>query len=144
MVAADALALGALREAATSLPTALLFSREWSQYGRCLNIGGGAAAHGSLDVNVGGGRECVHWVRDGPEDATTDGGCGAVKELISCQLDNGYLGTYVGKDQFYQGDGVDWRGPIWDVWMHKMRQQKSSFSILPVSLEMFRRHLGGD
>jgi len=43
----------------------------------------------------------------------------AVKELISCQLDNGYLGTYVEKDQFYQGDGVDWRGPIWDVWMHK-------------------------
>ena len=43
----------------------------------------------------------------------------AVKELISCQLDNGYLGTYVEKDHFYQGDGVDWRGPIWDVWMHK-------------------------
>jgi DUF1680 family protein len=43
----------------------------------------------------------------------------AVKELISCQLDNGYLGTYVEKDQFHQGDGVDWRGPIWDVWMHK-------------------------
>ena len=43
----------------------------------------------------------------------------AVKELISCQLDNGYLGTYVEKDHFYQGDGMDWRGPIWDVWMHK-------------------------
>jgi DUF1680 family protein len=43
----------------------------------------------------------------------------AVKELISCQLDNGYLGTYVEKDQFYQGDGGEWRDPIWDVWMNK-------------------------
>ncbi|MHC4558709.1 MAG: glycoside hydrolase family 127 protein [Planctomycetota bacterium] len=43
----------------------------------------------------------------------------AVKELLSTQLPNGYLGTYEEKDQFYQGDGEDWRGPIWDVWMHK-------------------------
>jgi len=43
----------------------------------------------------------------------------AVKELISTQLPNGYLGTYEEHDQFFQGDGVDWRGPIWDVWMHK-------------------------
>jgi DUF1680 family protein len=43
----------------------------------------------------------------------------AVRELIKTQLPNGYLGTYEEQDQFYQGDGVDWRGPIWDVWMHK-------------------------
>jgi len=43
----------------------------------------------------------------------------SVKELLPTQLPNGYLGTYLEKDQFYQGDGVDWRGPIWDVWMHK-------------------------
>ena len=43
----------------------------------------------------------------------------AVKELISTQLPNGYLGTYEEHNQFFQGDGVDWRGPIWDVWMHK-------------------------
>jgi hypothetical protein len=43
----------------------------------------------------------------------------AVKELISTQLDNGYLGTYEEHDQFFQGDREDWRGPIWDVWMHK-------------------------
>ena len=62
----------------------LSFSAEsWSQYGLCLNIDGGAAAHGSLDFYVGGCHVCVHWVRDGPEDGTTGGGCGAVKELIS-------------------------------------------------------------
>jgi DUF1680 family protein len=43
----------------------------------------------------------------------------AVKELLTTQLPNGYLGTYEEHDQFFQGDGVDWRGPIWDVWMHK-------------------------
>ena len=43
----------------------------------------------------------------------------AVRELIKTQLPNGYLGTYEEQDQFFQGDGVDWRGPIWDVWMHK-------------------------
>jgi len=42
----------------------------------------------------------------------------AVRKLIDTQLPNGYLGTYAEKDQFYQGDGVDWRGPIWDVWTH--------------------------
>ena len=43
----------------------------------------------------------------------------AVRTLIGTQLPNGYLGTYKEADQFYQGDGVGWRGPIWDVWMHK-------------------------
>ncbi len=43
----------------------------------------------------------------------------AARTLIGTQLPNGYLGTYAENDQFYQGDGVDWRGPIWDVWTHK-------------------------
>ena len=43
----------------------------------------------------------------------------AVTELLSTQPSDGYLGTYVEKDHFYQGDAEDWRGPIWDVWMHK-------------------------
>jgi len=42
-----------------------------------------------------------------------------VKKLIETQLPNGYLGTYNEKDQFAQGDGLGWDGPIWDVWTHK-------------------------
>jgi len=43
----------------------------------------------------------------------------AVKKLIDTQLPNGYLGTYKESDQFGQGDGLGWMGPIWDVWTHK-------------------------
>jgi len=43
----------------------------------------------------------------------------AVKMLIGSQLPNGYLGTYEEKDQFGQGDGLGWMGPIWDAWTHK-------------------------
>lgn len=43
----------------------------------------------------------------------------AVKSLIATQLPNGYLGTYIEKDQFGQGDGDSWDGPVWDVWTHK-------------------------
>jgi DUF1680 family protein len=43
----------------------------------------------------------------------------AVKKLIDTQLPNGYLGTYKEEDQFGQGDGLGWMGPIWDVWTHK-------------------------
>ena len=43
----------------------------------------------------------------------------AVDTLISTQLQNGYMGTYDGKDQFGQGDGLLWDGPVWDVWTHK-------------------------
>ncbi|MEE9569534.1 MAG: beta-L-arabinofuranosidase domain-containing protein, partial [Candidatus Binatia bacterium] len=43
----------------------------------------------------------------------------AVKKLIDTQLANGYLGTYKESDQFGQGDGLGWMGPIWDVWTHK-------------------------
>ena len=43
----------------------------------------------------------------------------AVNILISTQLPNGYMGTYEGKDQFGQGDGLLWDGPVWDVWTHK-------------------------
>lgn len=42
-----------------------------------------------------------------------------VKTLIGTQLPNGYLGTYEKKDQFCQGDGLGWEGPVWDVWTHK-------------------------
>jgi DUF1680 family protein len=43
----------------------------------------------------------------------------AVAKLIDTQLPNGYLGTYEESDQFGQGDGLGWMGPIWDVWTHK-------------------------
>jgi DUF1680 family protein len=43
----------------------------------------------------------------------------AVKTLIDTQLPNGYLGTYAGKDQLGEGDGIGWNGPVWDVWTHK-------------------------
>lgn len=39
--------------------------------------------------------------------------------LIATQLPNGYLGTYKDSDQFRQGDGLGWDGPVWDVWTHK-------------------------
>ncbi len=39
--------------------------------------------------------------------------------LIDTQLPNGYLGTYLEKDQFAQGDGLGWDAPVWDVWTHK-------------------------
>ena len=42
-----------------------------------------------------------------------------VQRLIDTQLSNGYLGTYNKSDQFAQGDGLNWDGPIWDVWTHK-------------------------
>lgn len=42
-----------------------------------------------------------------------------VRTLISTQQPDGYLGTYVGKDQFAEGDGLGWDGPVWDVWTHK-------------------------
>jgi DUF1680 family protein len=42
-----------------------------------------------------------------------------VRKLIDTQLPNGYLGTYADKDQFGQGDGLGWNGPVWDVWTHK-------------------------
>ena len=42
-----------------------------------------------------------------------------VRKLIDTQLANGYLGTYKEKDQFGQGDGIGWDGPVWDVWTHK-------------------------
>ena len=41
------------------------------------------------------------------------------RRLIDTQLPDGYLGTYAGKDQFGQGDGIGWNGPVWDVWTHK-------------------------
>jgi DUF1680 family protein len=43
----------------------------------------------------------------------------AVEKLLETQLPNGYLGTYKESDQFGQGDGLGWMGPIWDVWTHK-------------------------
>ncbi len=43
----------------------------------------------------------------------------AVGRLIDTQLPNGYLGTYKEADQFGQGDGTGWDGPVWDVWTHK-------------------------
>jgi len=43
----------------------------------------------------------------------------AARTLIDTQLPNGYLGTYEKKHQFYQGDGLGWEGPVWDVWTHK-------------------------
>lgn len=43
----------------------------------------------------------------------------AVSTLIDTQLPNGYLGTYNESDQFGQGDGAGWNGPVWDVWTHK-------------------------
>ena len=43
----------------------------------------------------------------------------AVGRLIDTQLPNGYLGTYQESDQFGQGDGTGWNGPVWDVWTHK-------------------------
>jgi len=43
----------------------------------------------------------------------------AVQKLIDTQLPNGYLGTYGESDQFAQGDGLGWDGPVWDVWTHK-------------------------
>ena len=43
----------------------------------------------------------------------------AVSRLIDTQLPNGYLGTYKEADQFGQGDGTGWDGPVWDVWTHK-------------------------
>ena len=43
----------------------------------------------------------------------------AVKSLLATQLPNGYLGTYSEKDQFGEGDGEGWDGPVWDVWTHK-------------------------
>ena len=43
----------------------------------------------------------------------------AVKSLVATQLANGYLGTYKESDQFGQGDGLGWDGPVWDVWTHK-------------------------
>ena len=42
-----------------------------------------------------------------------------VGKLIDTQLANGYLGTYKERDQFGQGDGIGWDGPVWDVWTHK-------------------------
>ncbi|MDG2072104.1 MAG: glycoside hydrolase family 127 protein [Pseudomonadales bacterium] len=42
-----------------------------------------------------------------------------VSKLIDTQLPNGYLGTYKEADQFGQGDGIGWDGPVWDVWTHK-------------------------
>ncbi len=42
-----------------------------------------------------------------------------VGTLIGTQLANGYLGTYKESDQFRQGDGLGWDGPVWDVWTHK-------------------------
>ena len=42
-----------------------------------------------------------------------------VTRLIDTQLPNGYLGTYKEEDQFGQGDGTGWDGPVWDVWTHK-------------------------
>ena len=42
-----------------------------------------------------------------------------VNKLIATQLPNGYLGTYKESDQFGQGDGIGWDGPVWDVWTHK-------------------------
>ena len=42
-----------------------------------------------------------------------------VDKLIDTQLPNGYLGTYKESDQFGQGDGIGWDGPVWDVWTHK-------------------------
>ncbi|MAV26208.1 MAG: hypothetical protein CMQ05_08825 [Gammaproteobacteria bacterium] len=41
------------------------------------------------------------------------------RRLIARQLENGYLGTYKDSDQFRQGDGLGWDGPVWDVWTHK-------------------------
>ena len=43
----------------------------------------------------------------------------AASRLIDTQLPNGYLGTYKESDQFGQGDGAGWNGPVWDVWTHK-------------------------
>ena len=43
----------------------------------------------------------------------------AVRKLIGTQLADGYLGTYKETDQFGQGDGIGWDGPVWDVWTHK-------------------------
>ena len=43
----------------------------------------------------------------------------AAGRLIDTQLANGYLGTYKEEDQFGQGDGAGWDGPVWDVWTHK-------------------------
>lgn len=40
-------------------------------------------------------------------------------DLIDAQLPDGYLGTYLGDDQFAQGDGLGWDAPVWDVWTHK-------------------------
>lgn len=40
-------------------------------------------------------------------------------DLIDSQLPDGYLGTYLGNDQFAQGDGLGWDAPVWDVWTHK-------------------------
>lgn len=42
-----------------------------------------------------------------------------VRRLIETQLPNGYLGTYSESDQFGEGDGIGWDGPVWDVWTHK-------------------------
>lgn len=42
-----------------------------------------------------------------------------VTRLIDTQLPNGYLGTYKEEDQFAEGDGAGWNGPVWDVWTHK-------------------------
>ena len=42
-----------------------------------------------------------------------------VRRLIDTQLPNGYLGTYQTSEQFAQGDGNGWDGPVWDVWTHK-------------------------
>lgn len=41
------------------------------------------------------------------------------KRLIETQLADGYLGTYAGKNQLGEGDGLGWDGPVWDVWTHK-------------------------
>lgn len=43
----------------------------------------------------------------------------AARKLIDAQLADGYLGTYEEKDRFAEGDGLDWNGPVWDVWTHK-------------------------
>jgi len=43
----------------------------------------------------------------------------AVNTLVGTQLPNGYLGTYEETAQFFEGDGIGWDGPIWDVWTHK-------------------------
>lgn len=43
----------------------------------------------------------------------------AASKLIDTQLESGYLGTYAEEDQFAEGDGLGWNGPVWDVWTHK-------------------------